>query len=166
MISETLVLENLRMLEILYTNSPTDRERLFYSKLAILELCGWTEECMDTIIGECKNRKVQDDGIKKYLDDVVTNNWGFDYSRNFRSMLFQVIGAVGVEILEKSVDQIKFQVFCSALATLKTPRRSLAHTHITGTTTTINAPSWTIAQFSHVFEGLKEIEAKLVEMGF
>jgi len=44
----------------------------------------------------------------------------------------------------------------AALTSLKTQRNTEAHTHLRGTTRTINAPSVTIAQFQPLYEGLME----------
>jgi hypothetical protein len=55
MIAKTYILNNLSTIEKLYNDSSSIKNSLFYSKLAILELCGWTEESMDDIIKKCAN---------------------------------------------------------------------------------------------------------------
>jgi hypothetical protein len=89
---------------------------------------------------------------------LVKKNFGFDYENNFRRMLIGVIGLVSFERMEQAVNQAKKDQLKSVLGSLKTVRNDQAHTHIRGVTTTINAPSWTIAQFSPVYEGLIEFD--------
>jgi hypothetical protein len=73
-------------------------------------------------------------------------------------MLIQVIGIVGVEIVEGNVDPVKDSLFRSSLGSLKTVRDSEAHTHLKGFTRTIDAPSVTMAKFNPIYDGLKEYD--------
>ncbi len=165
MISRGYIYTTLVTLEKMYNSSTSVNKGLLYSKVAILELCGWIEESMDNIVLTCANRKIKDVAIRNYLKTrIVEKNYGFEYKKNFRHMLSQVVGLTGVERLEKKLDATKFQVLCSVLGTLKIARDVEAHTHIKGATRRINAPSATIAQFNQVYDGLKDIDEKLRKM--
>jgi hypothetical protein len=160
MIAQSYISENLRTLNRNYNKpSTTPKYALFYSKLAILELCGWIEETMDDIVTRCARRQLQDGKNRKYCaTEIVKRTYGFDYHNNFREMLIQLLGLVNVEYIEKKVDPAKFASMTAALGALKAQRDAEAHTHVKGVTRKINAPSATLAQFTPVFEGLAEFD--------
>lgn len=166
MIAKSYLLKNLEVIEKLFNSSTSTTKGLFYSKLAILELCGWIEESMDDIIIKCAHRNIKDKRYQKEVNEIVKRNYGFDYEKNFRSMLIQVIGRVGVCKLERRIDPVKFQVLQSTLSKLKTYRDSEAHTHIKGITKRLDAPSLTKANYLLVYDGLIEIDSKLRRIGF
>jgi hypothetical protein len=162
MVSKTSILENLRRLDTLYhQNSASVKKSLFFSKLAILELCGWTEESMDDIIACCANRKLKERNNQDQIKKRIENTYGFVYEKHFRRMLVELIGLINTERLEGKIDSIKFQNFKSTLGSLKGTRDIEAHTHIKGATRSIAAPSKTIGNFRNIYDGLKEFETKL-----
>jgi hypothetical protein len=132
---------------------------MFFSKLAILELCGWIEESMDDIIMRCADRNIKETkNIDHVKSQIVAPTYGFEYHRHFRRMLIQLIGLVNVERIERTVDPIKRDRLKSTLSSLKKVRDPEAHTHIKGVTPVINAPSVTIVQFQPVYDGLIEFD--------
>ena len=129
--------------------------------MAIIELCGWIEESMDDIILKCANRNLKEENNKKFIEkEVVGRTYGFSYKNHFRNMMTTLIGLINNEILEKSLDPVKFQKLKSELGNLTQQRNEEAHTHIK-ITRRINAPSLTIIQFISIYEGLIDIEQKL-----
>jgi len=103
---------------------------------------------MDEVVLRCAVRHLKSADNRKYCrDTVVERTYGFDYHNNFRFMLIRLLGLVNVENIEARVDERKHNSMVAALASLKTQRNTEAHTHLRGTTRTINAPSVTIAQF-------------------
>jgi hypothetical protein len=67
-------------LDTAYENaaSADDAERL--AKLAIIELCGWIEESMDSLIHRCGKRHLKIGKNLEYCeDDIIAPTWGFDY---------------------------------------------------------------------------------------
>ena len=121
MIAISKIKQNIEQLERLYNDSSNQRKEFFYSKLAILELCGWIEETMDKIIKIYSNRKIKDSTNKKKLEDFIQQTYSFEYSK-FRQILIQTIGIIGVEKLEKKLDKLKLARLQSTLGTLKKPR--------------------------------------------
>lgn len=159
MISKSSILINLKLLDAKYKTTRDCKESLFFSKLAILELCGWIEESMDDLIMRCARSHLKEPiNIKKFEDDIVRRTYGFDYKRHFRRMLIHLIGIINVERLERTIDQKKLSSLDSTLKLLKQIRDTEAHTHIKGITRNINAPSVTLNQFQPVYDGLKEFE--------
>lgn len=161
MISKSYILENLRSLEFRYRRARSAKEALFCSKLAILELCGWIEESMDDVVRRCATRHLEVQTNRDFCESqIIQRNFGFNYERNFRTMLIGLLGLVAVESLEKKVDQAKYASMKATLSSLKTVRDSEAHTHLKSART-LNAPSVTMSQFKTLYEGLTEFERKI-----
>lgn len=163
MIAKTYILQNLSTIERLYAKSRPQRETLMFSKLAILELCGWIEESMDSIINVTLLKKLREERNKKCLRGHIKRQSGFDYKDNFRKMLIEAVGLIRVEKLERQINQTKFTKMCAALDTLKTRRNDEAHTYLR-ITRMLDAPSVTRSHFQDVYDGLKSIEALLKRM--
>ena len=167
MIARSYILANLGSLDRKYKKATSKRESLFYSKLAVLELCGWIEESMDDVVLRCARRHLKNQANFTYVqNEIVKRTYGFDYQQHFRRMLIQLLGVINVERIEKSVDQNKQLKLTATLNALKTVRNAEAHTHIKGVTRQINAPSVTLGQFSALYEGLVEFEATLRQSKF
>jgi len=167
MIARTYIEASLKSLNRTYQASSSAKHSLFYSKLAILELCGWIEESMDDIILRCARRHLKNATNITFVESQIVNRtYGFDYHKHFRRMLIQLLGVINVERIEKKVDQTKRAQLESTLAALKTVRDAEAHTHIRGATRNINAPSVTLSQFTTLYEGLHEFDTKLRQTKF
>ncbi|PAS01616.1 endoribonuclease [Vibrio cholerae] len=165
MIAKSYIEGNLKQLNRLYNDAGTQKKELYYSKLAMLELCGWIEESMDDIAIRCANRILKEGENKTFVkNNVVKPIYGFEYKVHFRKMLMQIIGLVNMEKLERSVDPRKYAQLTSTLGALKVSRNNEAHTHIKGVARTIDAPSVTLHRFYLVYEGLKDFEAELKAM--
>ncbi len=134
------------------------------SKLAILEVCGWIEESMDYIIRNCANRHLKMSVNQDYIEKTVIKlTHTFNYEK-FRDMLIKTIGIIKVEELENSIDSRKFHIMKSVLGSLKVDRDKHAHKHLKETTSQIAAPSKTKDNFSKVYDGLEEIDNKLIQL--
>ena len=164
MIAKTYILKDLKAIDSLYKKARTPKQSLFYSKLAIIELCGWIEMTMDEIVLRCAKRHIKETGNYNWLEkELVGRIYGFDYKSHFRKMLLGILGMSCVEIVEARVDQTKFLKMKSELAALKGIRDPAAHTHLKGATTSLDAPSVTLNRFNQIYEGLIEIDAQLRE---
>jgi hypothetical protein len=150
---------NLRSLDNLFQRAKTQKQALFYSKLAILELCGWIEESMDDVILRCASRCVKVAANRDYVSkQIVKRTYGFDYDKHFREMMIRVVGMSAVEKIERKVDATKQAQLKATLGALVAVRNAEAHTHVKGVTKSINAPSATMKQFVAAYEGLREYE--------
>lgn len=159
MIAKSYIEKNLRQIEGLYHGSASVQKGLYYSKLGLLELCGWIEMSMDDVILRLAKRTLRNSQHLKYLkNDVVRRTSGFEYQKHFRRMLEAVIGLSGVERMEKRVDPRLFQPMVAALESLKPFRDEQAHQYIKGTTRAIDAPSVTRSRFYVIFNGLKNVD--------
>lgn len=164
MIAKSYIQRILSDLDKGYNNSKSPKKALYYSKLAVIELCGWIEESMDDVVLCCAKRNTNLAASFNYVKTEVVNKcYGFHYKSHFRPMLIQVIGIVGVEIVETNVDTVKDALFRSNLGSLKIVRDAEAHTHLKGFTRTIDAPSVTMSKFNPIYDGLKEYDRVIRE---
>jgi hypothetical protein len=163
MIAKTYILQDLNQLDSAFRNAKTQKHGIYFSKLAILELCGWIEISMDEVITMHCNRHVAERKNTNYVSDVVKKTYGFDYELNFRKMLINLIGIVTCEKIEAQIPVAVHTRFLAQLKSLKIVRNSLAHTYLKGPARTIwiDAPSVTMARFNEIYYGLKEFEQKL-----
>jgi len=165
MISKKQIQDNLSQMDNLYRKSIGPMQPLFYSKLAILELCGWIEESMDDIVQKCAKRYLKEGHNINFVNSsVIRQTHGFGYKNNFRNMLMQVIGIINTERLEHNLDSTNFDILKSTLGSLKECRDLQAHTYVKGTTPHIDAPSTTQGHFQKIYVGLEDIEARIRKM--
>ena len=158
MVEKSRIEENLKKLEKHFDGAQESTDLLFFSKLALLELCGWIEETMDVIVVECASSHLTDSKNVQFVQDhIVEETSSFSYNK-FRDMLMRVVGLVWVERLENRFDPLKVDPMKSTLGGLRKQRDSAAHTHISGTTLAVEAPSKIYGHYNRVCEGLEEIE--------
>lgn len=155
MVVKKQILITIKKLDSLYNSSPTI-EATYYSKLAIIELCGWIELSMDKIVEHFANKHIKTAPFKNSFNSLKEKNYGFDYKQNFRKMISQTIGLHNAEKLEVKINKTGgISILDSTLDTLKILRNDAAHTYIE-TTTTYQAPSVTKAQLELIYPILKE----------
>lgn len=136
--------------------------KLYMSKLALLELCGWIEESMDDIIKKVSTRQLKNSINRNYVkNNIIKGTNGFSYDSHFRYMLIRMIGLIALEKLEKKVTIAKVDSFRGKLTNLKDKRDSHAHTFLKGTITTIQPPYTTIIDFERIYEDLKNFEKQI-----
>jgi len=162
MIVKGYIESTLQELEMLYLQHQSVKKDIYYSKLALLELCGWIEESFDAIVKTSIIDKLKSEAYKNILKATIKKNYGFQYSNNFRPMLTKAIGLYKSEKIERKIDSSgKVQVLSTTLGNLKQVRDDNAHTFIRGTTTTVQSPSITISQFQRIYPIIKEFEREV-----
>jgi hypothetical protein len=162
MITKGYIDSTLKELDAAYSSAATPADAQRYAKLAIIELCGWIEESMDSIVLRCSKRHVKHPANQTYCEQkIIKRTYGFDYQDHFRFMLIRLVGLINVERLEQQVDQPKYIQMTAALSSLKALRDVEAHTHLKGTTRTLSAPSVIISKFQPVYDGLMEFDRNL-----
>lgn len=165
MIARSYIENNLKQLDRLYDQASTHKKELYYSKLAMLELCGWIEESMDDIVQKCANRVLKIRSNRVHIaKKVIKPTYGFEYERHFKKMLINVVGLMSIEVIETKVDPTKYARLTSTLGNLKAARDRQAHTHLKGATRTVDAPSVTLRYFLYVYEGLVDFDNNLRAM--
>lgn len=162
MVNKRGILQTINNLEVLYNNN-TGQQQTYYSKLALLELCGWIEQTMDTIVENCANRKLTETSNINYVQkSIIGRTYGFLYGDHFRQMLMKVIGLIKLEILEAKINSNgDLDRLISILEALKIRRNEAAHTTITGVTPQYDAPSLIKAKLNQIYPILREINKKM-----
>jgi RiboL-PSP-HEPN len=163
MISKSYLLKTLNGLDKLYNSSRNDDQKILYSKLALIELCGWIEETMDDIILRCAKRCLKSPDSQKFVKDkIIKPNYNFQYE-DFRKMLMTVIGLAQLEKIEKKLEKTgKISALKGDLGNLKNSRNQAAHTYTKGTLRTYDAPSKIKNDFTKIYVLLKELDEELI----
>jgi hypothetical protein len=165
MISKTYILSNLKQLNSRFMKAKTQKDHLYFSKLAVLELCGWIETSMDDIVLRVSQKRLTLRSNLQYVErDIIGPTWGFAYKKHWKGMLIKAVGIITVEQIEKAVDPLKKARLESQLNNLKEVRDRLAHTYVKGTQIQIDSPSVTLSRFNHLYEGLKEFEKVIFQL--
>lgn len=141
MISNTDIEISITELDILYNSNPA--QATYFSKLALLELCGWLELSMDCIVKECSDIKLTEQTNKDHIKNkVIGLTYGFHYDKHFRPMLMKLVGLIKLEQIENPlITSGELNILESNLGSLNETRKRAAHTHIDGATVTYEAPS-------------------------
>ena len=134
--------KNLREIEALYNQAKSPKRQFYFAKLATLELCGWLESAQDALIADSVNRCIPTQSNRDIVLERMDKTYGFDYERNFRPLLIQIVGLSKLEQIETEFDKAgSLAKFKSLLNKLKKPRNTAAHTHTFGVLPKIDAPS-------------------------
>lgn len=82
-------------------STTTTHYAILYSKLAVIEFCGWIEQVFDSILDEYISSKLCLPANIVYIqNNIIKTNYGFHYDKNFRKMLISIIGINNLENLE------------------------------------------------------------------
>ena len=135
--------DTLKNLQLLYDSHTETSQKIYFSKLAILELCGWLEAVEDEIIKGYASVKLSGQSNIE-ITEMVKRNYGFEYKGHLRPMIIQLVGIKGIETLENNLEPAGvLEILIMQLSSLWALRSILAHTStvITGATQTYQAPS-------------------------
>ena len=163
MIAKSYIKSTLNELDRLYNDSTSQKKAIYYSKLAVLELCGWIEESLDDILLRHGNRNLIKPENKLFCKDkIIKGNYGFQYNDNIRPMLLKLLGLINLEKTEIELEKTaQITLLKTNLGNLKLVRNEAAHTYLKGVTRTYNAPSRTIADFNRIYNLLKNLDEEL-----
>lgn len=163
------ILNTLKRLDLRYNQAlltPNPQESVYFSKLAILEYCGWIEESFDLIVRRSVKGQLKTIEFRQMLEcSVIGNTCGFQYKKHFRPMLSRAVGLRRMEILEKYLkDKGQLELLVSELESVKTHRDNAAHTWINGATRTYPAPSYIKSSFEIIFPIMKGIYSQVIRL--
>jgi hypothetical protein len=159
---ETLI----RELEKLYDAPADPTHKDFYSKLALMELCGWLEISIDKIVeGYSANKLFEPKNQEYFKNKSIDKTYGCDYKSHLRPMLINLIGLKGIEKLEANLKaQGVFQILVDQLSSLWSLRKPAAHTTIVGVTTTYQSPSTMKTYLVSLHPILTTLEVELMKL--
>lgn len=165
MIKKLNIHNNIESIDKLFNLTRSKKELFFYSKLAILELCGWIEITMDDIILTYSKKKLTVPHNRVQIENSVKRLYSFEYEK-FRDLTTDLIGLVKIEKLENKLDLTgSLQILRTTLGNLKTKRNSLAHTHSQKIQMTlIYAPSDIKNDFAKIYVCLQEYQKELTKL--
>ncbi|HXS37610.1 MAG TPA: HEPN domain-containing protein [Flavipsychrobacter sp.] len=168
MISKRHITKTLKELNALYSASRGFAKPKLYSKLAIIEASGWIEECLDSIVRNLCSGNLSPTNYRQYDTETIKKNSGFKYEQYIRNKLLKdLIGLVLIEKFETILSANRdFITMIPALDTLAKVRNDCAHTHLSGTTPSLMAPSATIRNFEEIYNGLKAMNKQLKKLKF
>ncbi|MFZ3167353.1 MAG: hypothetical protein WA130_07035 [Candidatus Methanoperedens sp.] len=159
---ETLI----RELEKLYDAPADQKHKDFYSKLALIELCGWLEISMDEIVkGYSTTKLVETKNQENFKKEIIDKTYGCDYKDHLRPMLINLIGLKGIETLEATLKEDGvFQILVAQLGSLWSLRGTAAHTTIVGVTITYQSPSAMKKYLDSLHPILTTLEVELTKL--
>ncbi len=161
MIVKTHILKTLKDLDRRFNASPSNFEATYYSKLAIIEGCGWIELTMDYIVKSYFDKKIKTVQFSKICNSLVKKNYGFQYEDNFKKMLIPIIGVKQVEKLEVKLNKRGLiDILIAELEALKIHRNDASHTYIRATTS-YPSPSSVKGQIEKIHPILKQIHSEI-----
>jgi hypothetical protein len=160
-ISNTEIANSINDLDQLYNSN--SEQAIYFSKLALLEFCGWLEMSMDCIISDCSKTKLTEQTNKDHIEKaVVGKTYGFHYNQHFRPMLMKMVGLIKLEQIESPlIASGELSILDSQLGSLYQTRKRAAHTHINGATVTYEAPSKIKQYLTTLYPILQKYEAAL-----
>ena len=154
MLHSNRIHKSLKIFDREYDKSKSNNDSLWqimYSKLAILELCGWIEEGFDEIARNCVRRKLRTKASRSLLENRIKRTHGFGYDRNAQQLLGFALGTVKLTELEKKLEKkARLTVLKAELSALRTQRNLAAHIYVRGTTSILDAPSVTLNRFEKI----------------
>ena len=150
-------------LDSLYSSTSVTLHQILYSKLAILEYCGWLEESFDIIAEEFITRNISLPNHNYITALAITKNFGFSYDNNIRPMLCKVMGFPTLEFVENDLetDHGKFTLMKSYINYFLLQRRNAAH-QTTSVTSIYDTPSIVLSIFRSLKPILAEFEANVI----
>lgn len=164
MLAKTYINKNLNSLKTRYNNSKTLFDPMIYSKLAVIELCGWIETSIDEIIEKHRDRLLNSNYHIQKVSSNISHSYGFHSKKHLKLLLSDLIGYKGIEHFESVSEINKIQNLYRELNELSDIRNQLAHTYIKGYTLQIDSPSRTLSRFENIYSGLKEIDQYLTNL--
>ena len=145
------------------TVGSTDRTLpIAYSKLSLLEISGWIEESMDTILFNYIDSKIIDATCKSQTKDVIRKNYSFDESHFYHIF----ICALGVNNLENILDHIgaaQTTVLMAKFNDYASKRNNAAHKYQL-VTSTFPAPSQVLNDYRIIKPIISDLEQEVIRL--
>lgn len=146
--------QNIILIEAKYNDSSTStHEKILYSKLAVLEFCGWIEESFDQILKDYSLTNISSIN-QRYVDTtIIRKNSGFEYDKYTRPMFCRVLGIKNLVDMEYILDDNRgvLSVLISILLNYTSKRNDAAHKSTPiGTTLSYHAPSTVLGDFNNL----------------
>lgn len=145
------IINTLNKLENKYSASTDLQMTILYSKLSVIELCGWIEVSIDEILINYIDSHIIDASLVRDIKKIIGRNYGFKYDSNIFPLLCSVLGINNVENMLDSIPLVQFVQFKSIVGNYSGERNIAAHTDTPiGTTRTYFSPSQVIGDYAKI----------------
>lgn len=162
MIDKIKISKTLKRLDTEYSKCISDPDMpILFSKLAVMEFCGWIEMSYDTILYEYIDSHIIETSCKKIIKGFIKNNSGFAYDKNTFKTFAIVLGANNWENVLDAISIEDKENFINILENYTKIRNRAAHTNTAGTTTTYYTPSNVIKDFNLFLPAISIIENEI-----
>ena len=158
----TTISNTLTKLDAEYTSTADSNMQLLYSKLAVLEFCGWIEVSFDTLwLDYVANNLLVQDNIDR-IKQIIKKNYGFAYDSNIYPMMCSVLGVNNWENILDTFPVADFSNLNAILGSYIRSRNSAAHTNtLLGVTPTYLTPSVVKADYNRVKPAFQYLETSI-----
>ena len=141
MVDSTKITHTLKRLDGMYNNTSDIDLINWYSKLSMLEFCGWLETTMDSIVLSFSSRQLIDQKYKDQCNKILQKTHGFLYDGHFKEMLCKIIGLHNLEKIETKIGMDNIETLNRELNKLWKLRSDLAHTFTDSMKVYMTSPS-------------------------
>lgn len=153
------IINTLNKLDSEYSASSDLQMTILYSKLSVIELCGWIEVSIDEILTNYIDSHIIDVSLVNDIKRIIKRNYGFKYDNNIFPLLCSVLGINNVENMLDSIPLAQFVQFKCIVENYSVVRNIAAHTDTPlGTTRTFYAPSQVIGDYAKIKPFVTSIE--------
>ena len=162
MIDFVSIENTLNRLDSEYSSSTDTQLTILYSKLSVLELCGWIEVSIDIVLHEYVDSHLHNLDYQKSIKSIIKRTNGFDYEKNLFPLFCSVLGVNNVENIFNVVSPKDFHNLKSITETYTTERNKASHTDTpAGTTRTYKSPSSVRDDFKLIKPAIQTLETQI-----
>lgn len=162
MIKKSHIEKTLNELDVLYNDPECKNITVYFSKLAIIEFCGWIEDSVDDLALQYAKNNLQDKTKIKYYENRIKKIHSFEYYDNIRPLLIMLVGLRRFENIEKKLNKNgDISKFIASLNSLIENRNKAAHKHTNNVIINFDAPSKILSDWRVVYDILKKIEREI-----
>lgn len=165
MIDFTTIQTNLTHLDTEYASTTDITLNVLYSKLAVIEFCGWIEVSIDTLAKDYLNNSILDHSLKGKVESFINGHYGFNYEKNILPIICSAIGASNWENIIDACSVRDFNNFLTVLGNYKRMRDSAAHTNVViGVTKTFFSPSVVLNDLKKISPAIHFFETEIAKL--
>ena len=132
-----------------------------FSKLAVLELCGWLEQTIDRILYHYVNVTISNRQLRNTIkEQVIDTVYGFKYAKELKPLFMKILGAARFNhILRVLGRKGQDEILLSCIQKLNRERNVAAHTYWNDKAQQhFDAPSCTYQEFLTLVPIVTEID--------
>ncbi|WP_071145648.1 hypothetical protein [Bacteroides ihuae] len=163
MIDYTNIESTLRKLDFEYSEQISDPQMpILFSKLAVIEFCGWIEESFDDVLYQYIDNHINGTNYQRLIRTSINKNHGFDYENQTFKLFSIVIGIKNWENILDRLPVLALTNFQTILRDYSQIRNRAAHTYtLIGTTRTFDTPSVVLSNFNKIKNPISIIETEI-----